>query len=257
MPDNDGVRGGRHPGKAFAFDPEKPTAQSPMPVDEFHGLVGIACPAANQCTAVDQGNYALSFDPNFPRPTGALPVPIGMQGVTGIACVSTKLCIAFGRTSVAEGDPTSGSNWSIQSIAGAAALGSLACVGTRCVAVDGNGQEAYAANPGPLPSCTFSAGKPRPPRGGHKFGTTALRVGCAEAATVAITGTVIRRVGKHQRRFTVATLHASAQQNQTLSLTARVSAKAFARAKGLRLSGRFTLTATDQAGTTKVTTTSP
>jgi hypothetical protein len=58
-----------------------------------HPMLAVACPAATQCTAVDDDQYAVTFNPQAPA-TGryaVLGTPAGVS-LTGIACPSSVQC---------------------------------------------------------------------------------------------------------------------------------------------------------------------
>jgi hypothetical protein len=68
-------------------------APSPTAVDGSSTLLGVACPAAGQCTAVDSGGREVTFNPT--APSGPAPTTIDANNsLTAVACPSVSQCTA-------------------------------------------------------------------------------------------------------------------------------------------------------------------
>jgi hypothetical protein len=138
---------------AVTFNPAALGTLTPTTVENKGLLFRLACPAATQCTAVDQGGGEVTFNPQAPAP--ATPVKIDNEGFNplfGLACPTATQCTAVsggGRAVTfnpqSPGTPTAvvvdrspggsvvGQNEGIFGVS----CGSI----TSCTAVDGNGQE--------------------------------------------------------------------------------------------------------------------
>ena len=129
-------------------------------VDPFLGLA-IVCPATSQCTAVDEGGNAATFNPASPgSPT---PTAIDSAGLNSVACPSTSQCTAVDIDGnevtfdpISPGTPTA---MPIDS----AGLNAVVCPSaSQCTAVDSSGDEVTfePRSPGlptPSPISTSSA----------------------------------------------------------------------------------------------------
>ena len=118
-------------------------------------ISAVACPSADQCTAVDSGDRRC-VQPDLARP----PEPIWIDGyqdrdifsvpLDAIVCESTTRCIAvdqnggevtFNPHHPVAFDPNNGNDTSVTVDRAGSALNAVACSSSRCTAVDDGGQE--------------------------------------------------------------------------------------------------------------------
>jgi hypothetical protein len=131
----------------------------------FQSLVGVACPSATQCTAVDYGSNEVTFDPTSGTPSSTPDAVDSGQLLSGVACPSATLCTAVdengGEVSF---DPTSGTPNSTPDTVDGQGLTGVACPSaTQCTAVDQAGGEVTfdptSATPNSTPA-TVDPGQP-------------------------------------------------------------------------------------------------
>jgi hypothetical protein len=120
----------------MTFDPTAPGTPTVTQIDSAGALTSVACPSANQCTAVDTVGNELTFNPTAP----GSPSLNAVDGnpLTGVACPSISDCIAVdGFGNAVEGDPAHPDRWTVTKIPGANALTAVACSSiAQCVVVD-------------------------------------------------------------------------------------------------------------------------
>lgn len=131
---------------AVTFDPTSPGTQVVAPVGL--ALVSVACPAKDQCTAVELSGQEITFNPAPPRVTTAYNGP---RYPYGVACPSATQCTVVGQQGGAGSQP--GVQYTFNPISSATlsttsmqigndVLESVACPsGSECVAVDSHGNE--------------------------------------------------------------------------------------------------------------------
>ncbi len=107
-----------------------------------HPLNAVACPAASQCTAVDDSGQQVTFNPTTP----GIPAPTKIDSahiLRGVACPSTSQCTAvddFGQQVTF--NPTTPGIPAPTKIDSARTLVGVACPSAnQCTAVDGFGQQ--------------------------------------------------------------------------------------------------------------------
>ena len=78
--------------RAVTFDPTSPGTPIVAPVGL--ALVSVACPAQDQCTAVELSGQEITFNPAAPRVTTAYSGP---RYPYGVACPSATQCTVVGQ----------------------------------------------------------------------------------------------------------------------------------------------------------------
>ena len=91
--------GGDNEGQIVSYNPlTNQVTKAPAHVDGSLFLLGISCPATNECAAVDQYGNIAAGDPA--NPAGWTVTPIGGETtIDGVSCPSTSLCVAVDITS--------------------------------------------------------------------------------------------------------------------------------------------------------------
>jgi hypothetical protein len=106
--------------------------------------VGVACPSATQCTAVDSSGGEVTFDPTSATPNSTPHTIDSGRNLSGVACPAATQCTAvdFGGGEVTF-DPTSATpNSTPHTIDTGQSLNGVACPSaTQCTAVDQSGGE--------------------------------------------------------------------------------------------------------------------
>ena len=126
----------------MTFDPESGLLISATTVDS-NGLDGVACVSSSQCTAVDDGGGAVTFDPGTGSLTSGPSAIDADKLLLSVACPATNQCTAVDNVGQAVTfDPTSGMvTAGVSTIDGGNGLYSVACSsGDQCTAVDDVGQ---------------------------------------------------------------------------------------------------------------------
>jgi hypothetical protein len=84
----------RHPPSSYSFASDS-GGGNPSYVDTAdQSLLAVACPAANQCSAVDQSGNAVTFDPRHPGAARTTQVDPAGKSLNGVACPTTGQCTA-------------------------------------------------------------------------------------------------------------------------------------------------------------------
>ena len=138
--------------RAVTFNPASPAGATATTIDAGGLLDRLACPAATQCTAVDEDGHELTFDPQSPAPGTPVAIAGSEPGpLLGLACPSATECVATSQDGRAiTFDPLTGAV--VRTItdprAGGDVIGqdegvqAVACLSsTQCIAVDGGGHE--------------------------------------------------------------------------------------------------------------------
>jgi alpha-galactosidase len=105
-------------------------------------LMSVACPSAQQCTAVDIFGAEVTFDPTAPGRTRPVAVDDG-QTLVAVSCPAAGQCTALDRGgSEVTFVPSSGRTLSRRAVDAGNEPTGLTCVSAaQCTAVDGKGQE--------------------------------------------------------------------------------------------------------------------
>jgi hypothetical protein len=129
--------------KEWTFDPAVAAgvaAAAPVTIDTAAVFArAVTCPAAGQCTAVDESGHETTFDPQTGATGGSVSLATSpYTEFDGVACPSTGLCVAADLSGhLTSFDPATG-----QAVASAAVPGvhDVACpTASGCVADDGGG----------------------------------------------------------------------------------------------------------------------
>jgi hypothetical protein len=126
------------------FDPTAPSTPTPGTVDSPDNiLIGVACPSAIQCTAVDRVGNEVTFNPTALLPV--LPFTIDAGGIlNAVACPSVSQCTAVGHSGIeVTFNPTAPDSPSPATVeANLTELLAVACPSvSQCTAVDRSGDE--------------------------------------------------------------------------------------------------------------------
>ena len=140
-------QGQEYPGDEVTFDPttETPNAAGIKPVDPDYDLLGVSCPSAAQCTAIDGNGGEVTFDPTTGQPNAAgvvSVVPMSDGSFSGVSCPSMTQCTAVYAVGEVTFDPTTGKPNSAgnNQIGLNLGLSSVSCPSlSQCTAVDGRG----------------------------------------------------------------------------------------------------------------------
>jgi hypothetical protein len=84
---------GNDVGQETPFDPQTGVAQTPVTIDSGEDLYGVACTAANQCTAVDDAGNEITFDPQNGNVQTPVPIDTG-HSLNAVACTAGNSCTA-------------------------------------------------------------------------------------------------------------------------------------------------------------------
>ncbi|MGA8746544.1 MAG: hypothetical protein WB507_11870 [Solirubrobacterales bacterium] len=107
-------------------------------------LNAVACPSADQCTAVGTGSKEMTFDPGGPTPIIPTSATLdGNAGLSGVACPTASQCTAVGSDGKeVTFNPTSPGKPSPVTLASGTSLLSVACpAASQCTAVGTDGKE--------------------------------------------------------------------------------------------------------------------
>jgi hypothetical protein len=127
-------------GDQLTFNPQLPGTVTKATVggSSLDRPVAVACPSTSQCTALDTGGYAATFNPASTSTAHSTRVGSNGEELNAITCPSAAQCVLVSYLGRAyEGDPTTPSSFTLESIPGADTLNGVACQSTaQCVAVD-------------------------------------------------------------------------------------------------------------------------
>jgi hypothetical protein len=106
------------------------------------GLVGVACPATSQCTAVDHAGAEVTFDPSAPGTPVVTTIDASdSAALSGVACPSISQCTAVGAGVEATFDPTAPGAVTPATIDSASVSGVSCPAANQCTTVDSTGDE--------------------------------------------------------------------------------------------------------------------
>src|SRR6185436_12434950 len=99
-----------------------------------------ACPSVDQCTALDDRNGVVTFDPASPGTPARHVINDSTSTVLyDLTCLSTDECVAVGYAGVEVTFDPASPGAAARTTIGTETLGSVACVSpTKCVAVESN-----------------------------------------------------------------------------------------------------------------------
>jgi hypothetical protein len=82
--------------QTITFNPAVFNGPNGNTIDSAHAVGALACPSANQCTAVDNGGFQVTFNPSTPH-VASEPVELS-AGTTldALTCPSAGECVAVG-----------------------------------------------------------------------------------------------------------------------------------------------------------------
>jgi hypothetical protein len=112
---------------------------APTTVNSDHGLSGVACPSAGQCTAVDYVGQQVTFNP---APGTLIPTTVEAGGLSrGVACPSVSQCTAVGGGDEVTFDPAAPGTPTPTTVDSGHYLYGVACPSaSQCTAVDRSGR---------------------------------------------------------------------------------------------------------------------
>ena len=127
---------------------------SPVAIDPSGGqqsLSAIACPAANQCVAVDGNGSVVTFNPASPGTSSTVTTIAPRTSLSGLVCPSASECIAVGGGVDATFDPSAPTGATVNTLepaTGSQDLVAVACPSTsQCTAIDYASGDAVTFNP--------------------------------------------------------------------------------------------------------------
>jgi hypothetical protein len=91
----DGALQGSHVGNEVMFNPDSPGSPTPHSIDASP-LVGLACPAANQCVGIDNAGNEVSFDPQ----NLTIPTPVKVKLSSSSSALNTLACASISECTV-------------------------------------------------------------------------------------------------------------------------------------------------------------
>jgi hypothetical protein len=126
-------------GATFIATPSSLTVTASFTIEIREGMYWLSCPAANQCTAIDDGGSETTYDPSSNQ--GGTTRIISNFGFRGVACATTSQCVAVdGNGNALIFDPASPGSPTPNAVDAGQTPNAIVCPSaTQCTVVDAAG----------------------------------------------------------------------------------------------------------------------